>query len=602
VKSTLLPFVLVLLQACSSSDPATPDSGPPADAALPDVAADAALPSPDITPAPDAYSKNVFTRRYVFVRTRLDQASNVTDLITLMKRAAAVGYNGVVLGTNGGQYYNLESASSQYLANFAQVRTEAKQLGLALIPYAIGQGTPSWEDKTLQEAFPVKGSRFVVSGTSATLSSDAPPVLKNPGFQSGTTGWSGDKAVISADTTTGHSGAALLFKDPASNPPHGYARAWQVFAVKPWRAYTYSAWIKTAGFSVPSEIKLIVYSESGKKLFVNRVYGLGAPAPTATSAWKQYTVHFNSLEHSSVRVYLVATSKSAMGKVWFDDVQVQEVGLRETVRRASLPVVVTDDSGAKTYKETTDYVVEDQKLSLPAGSAISSGQVLRVSWFQRANVDNWWRADAAWCNNKAFDIIKDNAKRLYQLFDKPRAFFYNIDEWRVAFWDPECIAKYNSAGDYLADVARKIEAELRALDPTLEIYVWNDMYDPYHNAIKSYYMVNGSLEGSHSGLSPQTVIMNWIPNREANQRFWGGLDPLYPKVSFEQVLADYYGSLDRIKASLAILDKLELEQVRRVSGFMFTQWSPGLTTAYKDLEGAAALIKAAGRWGSGPSF
>ena len=58
----------------------------------------------------------------------------------------------------------LESASAQYLANFAKVKAEAKKLGLVLIPYAIGQTTPAWEDQTLQEAFPVKQTRFVVSG------------------------------------------------------------------------------------------------------------------------------------------------------------------------------------------------------------------------------------------------------------------------------------------------------------------------------------------------------------------------------------------------------------------------------------------------------
>jgi hypothetical protein len=605
----LLLLVPVVLAACDASPaerdarPPPGDLGPAPETGMPvgDGPAGDSVIQPDQLAA-DAGGKNIFTRRYVLCRFKLDTQETTDGVMKLMQRAAKAGYNGVALGSGGGEYYSLEKASAGYLANFAKVRAEAKKLGLTLIPYAIGQTTPAWQDATLQEAFPVKDTRFVVSGQTATVKADPAPAVKNAGFESGTASWKVDSSTVSADSATGHAGGSLLIKDPKVNTPYGHARAWQEVAVTPWRAYKVSVWIRTASFSEPSAIKLFVYSASMKKLFANRNHPLGAATPLATQGWKLYTIHFNSLEHSAARIYLTATSRSATGKVWFDDVKVEEAGLYETIRRPSLPVTVRAEGGAKTFKESADYAVEAQALSIPAGSAIQSGDTLRVSWYQRANMDNWSRAPAAWCNQKVFDIAKDDIQRLYQLFDKPPGFFYIIDEWRVAYWDPECIAKYKSAADYVADVARKIEAQIRALDPKIEVYVWNDMYDPHHNATSDYYMINGSLEGSWSGLSKQTVIMNWMDNREANQRYWGGLDPQHPQVSFEQILAGYYGSLDRIKQSLAVLDKLELEGIRGVKGFMFTQWDPGFDEAYKDLEAAATIIKASGRWGSGPAF
>ena len=37
--------------------------------------------------------------------------------------------------------------------------------------------------------------------------------------------------------------------------------------------------------------------------------------------------------------------------------------------------------------------------------------------------------------------------------------------------------------------------------PSFEtIYVWNDMFDPFHNAVNDYYLVRGDLKGSWEGL------------------------------------------------------------------------------------------------------
>ena len=35
------------------------------------------------------------------------------------------------------------------------------------------------------------------------------------------------------------------------------------------------------------------------------------------------------------------------------------------------------------------------------------------------------------------------------------------------------------------------------------------MFDPHHNAVDNYYLVNGSLKGSWEGLSRDVIIANW---------------------------------------------------------------------------------------------
>jgi hypothetical protein len=67
------------------------------------------------------------------------------------------------------------------------------------------------------------------------------------------------------------------------------------------------------------------------------------------------------------------------------------------------------------------------------------------------------------------------------------------------------------------------------------VYAWNDMFDPYHNAVKGpYYLVNGDLTGSWEGLGNDVVIMNWNEGqRDKSLKFFAGR-------SHKQVIATYY--------------------------------------------------------------
>lgn len=60
-------------------------------------------------------------------------------------------------------------------------------------------------------------------------------------------------------------------------------------------------------------------------------------------------------------------------------------------------------------------------------------------------------------------------------------------------WDPACGGI--SAGTYLKNTVKKMQDVLLAINPNYEIYIWNDMFDPYQNAINNYWMINGNLAG-----------------------------------------------------------------------------------------------------------
>ena len=90
-----------------------------------------------------------------------------------MRRAAAVGYNGIVLGSNGGQYIDLWHAPtpSGYMHNFAILHLAARRLGLALIPYAINPNEVGYADASILEAFPCHDTEFDVKAGIASVCS-----------------------------------------------------------------------------------------------------------------------------------------------------------------------------------------------------------------------------------------------------------------------------------------------------------------------------------------------------------------------------------------------------------------------------------------------
>jgi len=399
------------------------------------------------------------------------------------------------------------------------------------------------------------------------------------------------------DTAVKHSGLASLRITSPSTNPNGYkARVFQLFPTVPFRAYRLSVWIKTASFTGPGNIGMSVLGANGRTLYQNRDYRLGAAPPAGTQDWTQYAIDFNSLENTSVNIYLTATG-NATGKVWFDDAALDEVGLYSTVRRASLPVVVQSYEKLKTFREGSDYTVGAERLTLPAGSTISSGSILKVSWYQLADCYELWSVPSSATQPEYFTVLDTNA-RLINSRIAPSSWLMRYDEWRVSNWDPS--AGNISAGQYVADAMRKSEDILRAINPAIERLVWGDMFDPYHNAVSRYYGVNGSLNGAWDGVSPDTIILNWYnAGTTANLKFWAGLDPLYPKGPHRQIIAGYYEGLANVETWLRLLAQAETEGVDDVIGFMYTTWATGNDGGigrYDDLEAVADLCRKAGRW------
>jgi hypothetical protein len=90
------------------------------------------------------------------------------------------------------------------------------------------------------------------------------------------------------------------------------------------------------------------------------------------------------------------------------------------------------------------------------------------------------------------------------------------------------------------------------------------MFDPLHNAVEHFYVVNGPLTGSWKGLDPGIGIVNWHGGLKGkNCKFFADL-------GLKQILSGYY---DGDEDGTAIAEWLQdTKGIPRIVGAMYTTW------------------------------
>jgi hypothetical protein len=96
-----------------------------------------------------------------------------------------------------------------------------------------------------------------------------------------------------------------------------------------------------------------------------------------------------------------------------------------------------------------------------------------------------------------------------------------------------------------------------------QVCVWSDMFDPQHNAVNDFYLVNGNLTGSWEGLPHDMIVVNWNHGKAAKSLPW------FSQRGHSQVLAGYY---DHDAAGITGWLKTGVESKSSVRGAMFTTW------------------------------
>lgn len=527
--------------------------------------------------------------RWLYLHTKFAAPNGVDDAEAVMKRAAAVGCNGVILAE--ATLYRGTRAPDRDRANFTRIKRLAEQLNIEMIPAVFLPTSVTVRDPNLVEAMPVRNALFVVENGTARLEPDPPVMLANGSFEEGPSdapsGWfvrtTGGVTII-ADNAVSRNGRRSLRVTDATPDDKGTVSFWQSVVVAPWRQYHLSLWVKTQGFSAVTALQPWIVDDSGRPLNYSQ-WTLPSDAD-----WTLLHAVFNSQANRRISVRL--SVQQPRGTLWLDNVQLQEVGLVNLVRRPGCPLVVRGDDGT-VYSEGQDYApVADPLLGrspvlgayssyhtppdgirLVPGSRIPSGARLRVSYYHCPVVYD--RAVCQCLSEPAtYDAMEQEVRRVQDLL-APARYMMSHDEMRVINWCEVCRKRNMTPGELLADNVRRSVGIIRKVNPQAKVAVWSDMFDPRHNARDQYYLVNGSLSGSWNGLPSDVLIVNWNSTAPAASLRW------FAERGHRQVIAAYYDSpLERVR------NWMEAAQgVQGVDGIMYTTW----VRNYRDLEEFAKI-------------
>jgi hypothetical protein len=516
-----------------------------------------------------------YADRWVYCQHNLLVDKNVDDLVRLLERSAKAGYTGLVLADY--KFNILDRMPDRYAKNVERLKKAAAEHKVELIPCVFPIGYSDGllvHDPNLAEGVPVKDAPFVARGKELVAAGE-PVRFANGDFEQAR----GDKFALFnfqdepgkatfADTDVRHGGkASLRMQDAAGN-----CRVNQKVKVRPWTCYRYSCWVKTKDLK-RAEFKLLAIGASGRNLTFHE----GHLKPTQD--WTPIEVVFNSLGETDVALY-VGVWGGFKGTIWVDDLAFEELSLVNVLRRDGCPLTVASADGKTVYQEGKDFEpVKDETMlknasaghwefghkgptiELTAGSWIKDGDRLRVSWYHPVLV----HGEQVACSllaPRVFDLLKDQAKRVNDLFH-PKTFFMSHDEIRVAGWDETATKSGLTPGGQLAENARRCVRILGDVSPDARVVVWSDMFDPNHNAVDNYYLVNGSWKASWEGLPKDVVIANWNGGKAAaSLKFFA--DRGHP-----QVIAGYYdGDLSNFEKWDAAA-----KGVPGVRGFMYTTWA-----------------------------
>lgn len=527
-----------------------------------------------------------------------DQAVQSSE--TLIDRAKAAGYTGVAFYDSSFSFMSDSFWPSQNLTRMQQVMAYAAAKGMKVTGEAAPfgdsrdalQADPNWA-----EASRVTGSQFQVNSSGTQLNFlNSFPGLANAGFESGKNGWfSMGDAGTNVDYSVAHGGIAsgVITNAPAN------ARFVQQVTLKPWRQYHLRLFYRSQNFSGSPAIYM--FDSANFNIMRLNVAYFNA---SGSQGWTQLDYTFNSQSTTQGSLYFGIWGGS-QGSLWFDDVLLEETALIYVTRRSGTPVQVYDPNNTNhIYLEGTDYnYISDKQMTasrtpftdnyhapssvtLPAGTHLQPGQIVAVDSYSAFPIPG--QLDIAMCLTEpgVLSWMKQNAQATQSVLPSGAGIFLQYDELRQMNSCGSCRAKNMTPGQLLAaSVGQSIQV-INSVIPSAPLYVWSDMFDPYHNATGNYYYVEGDLSGAWSGVPSSVTIMNWnLGNLKNSLNWFSGLNSSQP-TPHQQIIAGYYDNGNGTQSAQQELTAAA--GIPGIRGLMYTTWNDD----YSQLENFAASAQA----------
>jgi hypothetical protein len=522
--------------------------------------------------------KKAYPYRWVYVSRSLSEDSHVEDIREIADTCAAHGLNGILLAAGMDK---LDLADIGYVNRLFDVRQIGRDTGVEIIPviFSVGYGGSMLaHNKNLAAGTPVRDALFVAGNGRATLTTDPGFEVPNGSFEE----YQGEAAkhfespnsfgiTVFRDSSKPHSGASCLRLE---NMDSSEVILSTEIDVAPHRLYRMSLWIMSedTGEEKPfgsSRINIQATAPDGRPLeWIRLNAGSG-------KGWQKVTEAFNSRGYERVKISIEAR-QGTKGTFWVDDLNVEEAGMVNLLRRPGTPLVVRDEASGTLYEEGRDYAPvadtildfrfdhQGPDIELLPGSAIKPGARLRVSYYHGTYT---YRSQVTHCMSEpeVYNIWRENALRIQSILHCGK-YFLDMDEVRDGGGCQACQDRGMTPGQMIGNCITRQTNILREVNPNAEIFIWSDNLDPNHNARDEnpwYYYVDGNYHGSWDYVPKDLHVACWWHEKRRISLDW------FSKLGYRTLGASYYDAddLENPKGWLEALDATP-----GAEGIIYTTW------------------------------
>lgn len=513
---------------------------------------------------------------------------NLPEMKRLIDAAADASYNVVYLRDS--KFTGVRLQDRNYLANVKQIADHARNRSMKVILGIAPVGDVNMHlrfNPNFAEAAPVENAPYIVRGGRLVPGED---LLRN--------------VKSAAWLMKNRENIVYCAEEGSFRMTGGKKKEYRIslpLTVKPFQHYRFSCLIRTEGVPRNNGINLFVDGgmPDGTRVSLNYRHLTKWDRIGMTQKYIRYSITFNTLECRSITLYAGAWNLGE-GIVRFKDFKLEPAGFINVVRRDTTPVIVTLQDGKTVCREGVDFQrIEDPRLGssprkglfndrhdapeiqIPSGSRLKEGDRILVSYHHALLSQK----SALFCLSRPefMELMKDDIRRL-QTAVRPDGWLLNIDEVRAYGYDPDCVKSGKNAGEALACCVRELHGFLRKISPDSAVYMWNDMFCPYHNAQpgRYYYFVRGrgSLAPSPDSLPKDIIIVNWLNSSDSAMR--SSIRHFTQQGHWSIICPGYFDSFKPdLTAKLLALGKEE----KGVIGFAYVTW----TRNYKYLKSVSDL-------------
>jgi Carbohydrate binding domain len=498
---------------------------------------------------------------------RLEGNLSVDSVSTILDRARAAkaaGANTVMFSdTKLNLWFASPDLTAQWLPRMQELAAGVRAQGLKLVLQSVPVGycTPVlFSDPNLTTGYPFVDAPFTVRN--GQLVPDQTASFANGSFEQATAnspnGWDPDSPGRASfvDTSTAHEGRASL-RFEAKDAPNNQARAFTQTNVKPNQQYLLRFWAKTENLSA-GYLGPYVVDASGNRL-TDQHYSYGSETDrtytdgtqSLTTDWTEMKIPFNTHDATTVRVALGAWGGT--GKLWVDDVRLENTPLLNVVRRDNLPLtaktvdgqpltedvdmteVVDPQLGQIFYSGNFDTYHREPVVRVARGSRLSEGDRVLISGYH-AQVTTGGQVGCSWHDPRVIALMKEIHRQADSNIGAD-GYLIDLEEVRTGGWEP-ADAEFGSSAASLAAHGQQVINDAAEVTGK-PIYVWSDMFDPQANAVSSFYQVKGSLVGTAEAMNPATFTMVvWKDGDEAATA--KATVAYFAQLGFQQLNAAFY--------------------------------------------------------------